>query len=283
MKKLNLKKVALLVIVSIAAIGTAYYGIQSLLISNIEKSTPDSQPATNVDNAFSHLSYYDEDKLELYEVYQQNNLNLTIEDIVTHVNMGIDVPFFTRDPILIENPNAIDVLVNKVYKFPDGWEPDLSNFVWLTDSQRMHYEAAEAFKALSEVCVSNGFTIQALSTYRSYDRQDVIYHNSLNQYGEEYTNQYSARPGHSEHQSGLAVDVGIDGGAFVDIESNPNYQIFLELLEEFGFIVRYPKGKEHFTGYAYEPWHIRYLGTDLATKVNQSGLTYDEYVARLGN
>ena len=283
MKRLNLKKVALLIIVSITVIGAGYYGIQSLLKADIKNSTPDSQPATNVDNAFSHLSYYDEDKLELYEVYQQNNSNLTIEDIVTHVNMGIDVPFFTRDPIIIVNPDAIDVLVNKVYKFPDGWEPDLSNFVWLTDSQRMHYEAAEAFKALSEVCVSNGFTLQALSTYRSYERQDVIYHNNLNQYGEEYTNQYSARPGHSEHQSGLAVDVGIDGGAFVDIESNPNYQTFLGLLEEFGFIVRYPKGKEHLTGYAYEPWHIRYLGTDLAKKVNQSGLTYDEYVARLGN
>jgi|AKZA01.1.fsa_nt_gi D-alanyl-D-alanine carboxypeptidase len=283
MKKLDFKKATLLIIVSIAVIGAGYFGIQSLLKVDIENSTADSRPATNVDNAFSHLPYYDEDKLELYDMYQQNNSNLTIEDIVTHVNMGIDVPFFTRNPIIIENPDAIDVLVNKVYKFPDGWEPDLSNFVWLTDSQRMHYEAAEAFKALSEACVSSGFTIQALSTYRSYDRQDVIYHNNLNQYGEEYTNQYSARPGHSEHQSGLAVDVGIDGGAFVDIESNSNYQTFLGLLEEFGFIVRYPKGKEHLTGYAYEPWHIRYLGSDLAKKVSQSDLTYDEYVARLGN
>lgn len=281
MKKINLKKVALLIVVSVTVIGTVYYGVQFLSLTGVKDSTPDSQP-TNAGNAFSHLSYYDEDKLEQYEVYQQNNPTLSIEDIVTHVNMGIDVPFFTRDPIIIEDPEAIDVLVNKVYKFPDGWEPDLSEFVWLTDSQRMRSEAAIAFKALSEACASKGFTIQALSTYRSFERQDVIYHNNLTRYGEDYTNQYSSRPGHSEHQSGLAVDVGIDGGAFVDIESNPNYETFLGLLEEFGFIIRYLEGKEHLTGYAYEPWHIRYLGTDLAKQVNKSGLTYDEYVARLG-
>lgn len=270
----------LITVIVVTVIGAGYYGIRLLVDT---EPTNDPQQATNVKNDFSHLSYYNEDKLEQYEVYQQSNPNLSIEDIVTHVNMGIDVPFFTRDPIIIENPEAIDVLVNKIYQFPDDWEPDLSKFVWLTDSQRMHYEAAEAFKALSDACVSHGFTIQAISTYRSSERQEVIYRNNLNQYGEEYTSQYSARPGHSEHQSGLAVDVGIDGGAFTDIDSDANYETFLGLLEEFGFIVRYPKGKEHLTGYAYEPWHIRYLGSDLAQQVNKSGLTYDEYVARLGN
>ena len=94
-------------------------------------------------------------------------------------------------------------------------------------------------------------------------------------YGQELTDTFSARPGHSEHQTGLAFDVGAIDDDFANWPSG----IWLkENAHKYGFIIRYPKGKQHITGYKYEPWHIRYLGVDLATKVYNSGLTLEEYL-----
>ena len=90
---------------------------------------------------------------------------------------------------------------------------------------------------------------------------------------------YSARAGYSEHQLGLAVDILNHSHEFID-EDNVEYNWLVDNSYKYGFILRYPRGKEYITGYVFEDWHFRYLGIELAKKVRQSNLTYDEYVAR---
>jgi D-alanyl-D-alanine carboxypeptidase len=280
MKKLNIKKVILVGVVLAVVITGAYMGIQSLFSNsksdNIVDEKPDKKEAK--DNVFSELSYYHEEQLEAYQTYQKNNPDMSIEDIVTYVNMGIDAPFYSRDPIVIADPDALDVLVNKVYILPDDWEP--SDLVTVDNGQQLQSVAAKAYEELQTACEEQGFTIKVHSGYRSVAYQKEIYENMISQYGEEYTDNYSSRPGQSEHNTGLCADISINGIHYTLIEDDANYETFKSLLVEYGFILRYPNGKENLTGYQYESWHIRYLGKDLAKKVNASGLTYDEYVAR---
>ena len=112
-----------------------------------------------------------------------------------------------------------------------------------------------------------------LSGYRSYYTQQYLYNSYVSTYGRESADTFSARPGHSEHQTGLAFDVGSiddyygDTPAGIWLKENAHY---------YGFIIRYPKGKEHITGYKYEPWHIRYLGVDIATDIYNKGVTLEE-------
>ena len=116
--------------------------------------------------------------------------------------------------------------------------------------------------------------ITAVSGWRSQEEQHEIYIRSLWENGEEFTKQFVARPGHSEHQTGLAMDINSLEQSWGETADG----IWLAAhCAEYGFILRYPQGKEDITGYMYEPWHVRYLGIDLATAITDSGLTLEEY------
>lgn len=246
-----------------------------LPVNLISISSNDSQS-----KEYSRIPFYKEELLERYHAYQIIAPDLSLEDIVTHVNMGIDKDFFENDPIQVSDPGALDVLVNKFYKLPEGWEPANLVLVNPNREQYLNERAAKAFYTFQEACKKQGFNITVYSGYRSIEYQNELYNRMLAINGEEQTNKYIARPGHSEHATGLSIDISIDGIYYEDIENSPHYQWFRDNLSDYGFILRYPEDKEHLTGYHYESWHIRYLGTDLAKKVEASGLTYDEYVAR---
>lgn len=188
--------------------------------------------------------------------------------------------------IVIENPENIDALVNKKRGLPADYIPDdlvnvdVLHKVEKPESKMLRKEASDALTELFDDAKLSNFEFWAVSGYRSYDRQVYLFNNYSKNHGEEEANRFSARPGQSEHQTGLTMDVSI---------SSLNYDLVEELGEtsegkwladnahKYGFIIRYPKGTEHITGYQYEPWHIRYLGRNLATKVYESKLTYDEY------
>lgn len=146
-------------------------------------------------------------------------------------------------------------------------------------------EAADKLKDLFKDAEKNGFKLYALSGYRSYDRQVNIFNNNAKKNGEEAANKYSARPGQSEHQTGLVMDItsaSVDYILTGDFGEVPDGIWVAENAHKYGFIVRYPRGKEPITGYIYEPWHLRYMGEDLATEVYNSGITYEEYLRELG-
>ncbi|MDD6346356.1 MAG: M15 family metallopeptidase [Oscillospiraceae bacterium] len=155
------------------------------------------------------------------------------------------------------------LIANKTYALPSDYNPGLDS------------ETESAFYELSEAAAEEGLDIYLSSGFRSYETQDRIYNNYVSNYGQESADTFSARPGHSEHQTGLAIDVNSIDDSFAD---TPEAVWLADHAHEYGFIIRYPQGKEHITGYKYEPWHIRYLGIETATEVYNSGLTLEEFL-----
>ncbi len=156
------------------------------------------------------------------------------------------------------------MLVNKTYSLPADYHPD-----GLTP------ETSEAFSALRHAASDEaGLRLFSESDFRSYRTQVYLYESYCNRDGKEAADRFSARPGHSEHQTGMVIDVNWAGDAFNDTEE----AVWLEKnCWRFGFIVRFPREKEAFTGYKYESWHIRYVGEDWAKKIYDSGLCLEEY------
>lgn len=135
-----------------------------------------------------------------------------------------------------------------------------------------------AYGALMDLQVGAGiagYSIQMISGYRSYDYQAQLYQSYVDRDGKEKADTYSARPGYSEHQTGLAFDVGELDYAFGETAEG---KWLYEHAHEYGFIIRYQKGKEQITGYTYEPWHIRYVGVKVATEIYKKGITLEEYL-----
>lgn len=156
------------------------------------------------------------------------------------------------------------LIANKTYSLPKDYNPGK-----LTD------ETLDAFYKMREAASKDDITLYISSGYRSYNTQESLYNGYVKKDGKEKADTYSARPGHSEHQTGLAMDLNIIDSSF---EGTPE-AIWLEKnCYKYGFIIRYPKGKDNITGYKYEPWHIRYLGKETAEKVYKSGLTLEEYL-----
>ena len=119
-----------------------------------------------------------------------------------------------------------------------------------------------------------GLNLWIGSGYRSYQDQEIIYNNYVAMDGVEMADTYSARPGYSEHQTGLVIDCNTIDDAF---GNTPESAWLAEHAHEYGFVIRYPKGKEDITGYQYEPWHIRYVGSKVATECYERGICLEEY------
>jgi len=142
--------------------------------------------------------------------------------------------------------------------------------------------AAEAIERLFARAAEEGIALVGISGYRSYERQREIFAAHVTALGEEAANRVSARPGQSEHQTGLAIDVSSPevGGLLVTSFGETEAGRWLaQNAPQYGFIIRYPRDKEDVTGYAYEPWHLRYVGTEHALVMAERGLTLEEYLA----
>jgi len=193
-----------------------------------------------------------------------------------------------EEPELVAHPGSITVLVNKQHALPEDYvptdlvEPDV-RFIFEEKHERrlMRAEAATALEELFAAAEEDGIYLAGVSGYRSYAYQDSLFTAYVSTDGLELAQRYSARPGQSEHQTGLAMDIsGSTGECAADdcFAGTPEAEWLAAHAHEHGFILRYPEGKEPITGYMYEPWHVRYLGEELAQKVYDSGLTYEEYV-----
>ncbi|SDM01374.1 M15 family metallopeptidase [Sediminibacillus halophilus] len=190
--------------------------------------------------------------------------------------------------VTVEDPESTLVLVNKQFKLPDGYEPpDLIApdvpFYFDEDLEKryMREEAAHALEELFSGAEKAGLDLVAASGYRSYGRQEEIYQQNVDSMGQEEADKFSARPGNSEHQTGLAIDVTSAEMAFSleqSFKQTDEGAWLAENAHHYGFIIRYPEGKEDITGYSYEPWHIRYVGEKAAKEIYQQDLTLEEYL-----
>jgi D-alanyl-D-alanine carboxypeptidase len=185
-------------------------------------------------------------------------------------------------------PDSITVLVNKQHALPKEYAPtDLVNdpeipftFSGNDEKRLMRKEMAEALKKMFAAAKKDGIALAGVSAYRSYATQEALFNAYVQQDGLEKAKTYSAVPGTSEHETGLAIDVsGSDGKcAAEDCFGDTKESKWLEQhAAEYGFIIRYPKGKEAITGYQYEPWHIRYVGQAAAQEIAKRGITLEEY------
>lgn len=155
------------------------------------------------------------------------------------------------------------MIANKTYKLPADYDPGVQP------------EAQAAFDEMQAAASEDGISLWVISSYRSYYDQEAIYNRYLQWDTKEVVDTYSSRPGHSDHQTGYTFDVNSLEQSF---EYDPAGQWLADNCYKYGFIIRYPKGKEDSTGYMYEPWHIRYIGVEFATKVTTSGLSLEEYL-----
>ena len=185
------------------------------------------------------------------------------------------------------NPESISVLVNSLHKLPESYSP--SDLIYAdipfifkekTEKRKMRVEAAGAIKELFTDAKAQGISLLGVSAYRSHATQTALFQSYVSKDGYEEAKTYSALPGTSEHETGLAIDVtGGDGKCPAeDCFGGTKESLWLEEnAADYGFIIRYPKGKKAITGYQYEPWHLRYVGKSIALKIMNKGITLEEY------
>lgn len=243
------------------------------------------------------IEYINIDNFKLEYYYDFENIRTTNE--WTHqgaVNLYYYPNFLSADYNNARSILDLDehlILVNKVFYLDNTYEPDDLTFLQdvnkiVPEQEYRHYLKQEAYTSLKEMFTEAekvGIYLFSQSAYRSYVKQSEIYNYYVTENGKSYADTISARPGHSEHQTGLAVDINNTYSSWELDES------FGETNEgkwvannayKFGYIIRYPKGEEkiNITGYQYEPWHIRYVGKDVAKVIFEENLTLEEYILK---
>ncbi|WP_275695614.1 M15 family metallopeptidase [Ferdinandcohnia quinoae] len=217
---------------------------------------------------------------------QQNRENTSDEWVLNE-------QFFTKTELIdgiqvILNPENILSIVNKETSLPSSYvPPDLvyPNVIFSfgdakVEKRYIRKEAGDALEKLFDLGKKQNIHLFAVSGYRSYIRQKSVFDNEVKNYGLEHAEKLVATPGESEHQSGLAMDITSSSVNYTlteDFGATTEGKWVKDNAHLFGFIIRYPKGKETITGYNYEPWHLRYVGVQIATLIYENDLTLEEY------
>ena len=179
------------------------------------------------------------------KIYDQNDLNKGYSESIA-------------GPTYINNI----LIVNKKYSIPANFKAD-------------NQEALKALAELQAAAKKAGYSLPTKSAYRSYSYQNALYEKYKSKYGKDFADARAAWAGHSEHQTGLAFDIGL---CSVKLGSMPEGIWLKENSAKYGFIIRYPEYKEAITGYGYEPWHVRYVGVEVATEIMSKNITLEEYL-----
>ena len=255
-----------------------YYGV----ISNDKMMEMVNRGELN-EEVFSRLEevYQSEYFIPAYEDLYLQYLDRydSVRQMMEVVNTGTYKPFFT-DIKQTDMSKGYLIQVNKYYTLAPDYEPaDLVQVESEYGKGKLREVAYEAFKELHDDAYELGYNIRVVSPYRSYDYQVEVYDNYLKKDPQDVVDGYSARPGLSEHQTGLVADVCIPGWYIDDFYLTDASKWLAENAHYYGFIIRFPENKEAITGYIWEPWHIRYVGEEVATDIYQRGITFDEYYA----
>jgi D-alanyl-D-alanine carboxypeptidase len=217
------------------------------------------------------LWYYEADRAERYDAFSAAHPELSDEEVCWMVDCDLDIAPYA-DAREVPDPTDLLQLTNKHFYLPEDYVPeDLIS----VGSTKMRKEPGEAAQALIDAAAAEGHTLWSQSGYRSFDLQTQLYNGYSARDGSEAADTYSARPGHSEHQAGLATDLNTITDAFGD---TPEGKWVAEHCWEYGFIIRYTRENTDITLYKYEPWHIRYIGKEAAQTMHDEGIaTFEEY------
>lgn len=253
--------------------------------NNTETPTDDS---SNTDPYAPYKKTYNFklENLNRYISYHEQNPNLSYEDVTTFVNIGLDKEFYSEIKEA-DTSKGVLVLTNKYLKLKENYEPDdleeISQEYFIngnTKVRKMRKEAKEQFEKLSKDSIANGTPVYGQSAYRPYSAQASLYEQAVEDMGVAKADNDTARPGHSEHQTGLTIDVSsTKAGNMLSFGETESFKWMQENAHKYGFILRYPENYENIHGFMYESWHYRYVGVEVATDMynNYKGMTYDEY------
>lgn len=256
--------------------------IENLKEDDLNKLIENEVLNENIINLFKQ-EYFLYKNLDDYLAYADENPDKQLSEVIAIINVGTNKNWYDK----VENTDTSKgnlILVNKFYKLQENYEPD--NLVSIKDwyaypnAKVMNEEAYHKFISMYNDAKEENISLAINYSYRTYAEQDEIYNYYNSQYGSDYADGYAARPGHSEHQTGLVIDLLISKGYDkTTFDTSPEYAWLEKNAHKYGYILRYPKDKEHITGYSYESWHFRYVGVEVATYIYEHNITFDEYYA----
>ncbi|MBR3661499.1 MAG: M15 family metallopeptidase [Bacilli bacterium] len=224
----------------------------------------------------SSYSFYKEENLDRYKSYKIKFPTLKNKDIILRVNIGLDHGFYTETKEITEF--NILMLINKYNYVTNTFIPNDLVLVesFSKEDMFLNRECKDAFIKMAHDAEALGYNIRAISTYRTIDYQENLYNNYVKNDGLEKADTYSARPGYSEHHTGLAIDIDNKVLSFNNFENTKEFNWMMDNAYKYGFILRYPKDSS-ITGYIYEPWHYRYVGLEVANYIHEHNITFEEY------
>ena len=221
--------------------------------------------------------YFNIAHISRYQNYYDRT-SYTAEVCVLYVEMGLDYDFYTNISETDTSKREL-MIVNKYNALDSNYVPVLYNLSSTYGSGKLESTAHGAFINMCDAARLDNIKLWSVSAYRSYSTQESIYNSYVKRNGQEKADTFSARPGHSEHQTGLAVDINTASSS-ANFQNTEEYQWLINNSYKYGFILRYPDKKNHITGYKYEPWHYRYVGIDVATKIFLEDITFEEYIVK---
>ncbi len=222
----------------------------------------------------NYQSYNPDYLSKYYEVYHQSNSYI-------YALNKVNYPLFLSPNEACPAININDIpLVNRYFYLSKDYVPKnlvvVKNVSYVrreNEIMKLDKTTFDKYKEMEIFLKQKNIDILLFSTFRTYEKQISLWNNN-----KQANNLFLAKPGFSEHQTGLVVDVATkDSGLTIHFENTTTFKVLKENAHQFGFILRYPKGKEHITGYAYEPWHFRYVGKEIATVIYENNLTLEEY------
>ncbi len=248
-----------------------------------KKITDLDKKLEKLDNINKEIDYFIEDNIDRYISYKEKHTEYPTIQIIKNVNMNLDLEPY-KDIKEANYLNTEKVLVNKYYYLDKDYIPlnlqDISKKYALNNMKLVNV-AKDAFEEMAKDASNEKLKIIAMSTYRSYDYQVNLYNKYVKTDGKEKADTYSGRPGYSEHQTGLAVDVYNGKTNYTNFESTKEFDWMDKHAHEYGFILRFPKDKVDETGYVYESWHYRYVGKDIAKYIKEHNISFEEYYATM--
>ena len=234
------------------------------------------------------VPYLEYSSFNIYKYFEYQKLIATKDYSILEAINYINNPnyynfYYSPRESIYQNTNTM--LVNKCFFLDSSFTP--SNLVYLKDTNLSYIkreneemmikkDILNSYQNLYTDALKNGFQLYIFSSYRDYNKQYHLYYNVNNQ-----NDEYVARPGFSEHQSGYALDIStLNHGLTNNFQYSDEYKWLIENSYKYGFILRYPEEKENITGYKYEPWHFRFVGEDIAEFLYKNKLTLEEYILK---
>lgn len=255
----------------------------NLLLEKLDKTRIEKLLTTEKNEKLINIlneKYFLIKNLDKYIAYSDKNPEISLTEVIALVNVHRDQDYYENMEVT-DTSKGNTMLVNKYNALSKDYEVEdlktISKTYSYGDNKKLNKEAYDAFISLADDAKKEGYTILIVSSYRTYQDQEDVWKDYKASFGTKKADAYAARAGSSEHETGLAIDVADYNDKNDKFEATESFKWMQTNAHKYGYILRYPKGKENITGYSYEAWHYRYVGIDTATKVYNEGITYDEY------